>query len=484
MNAIIGGYDFSEETVLVAGLGVSGRSVVAVLKEHGVRVVSVDQRNPEADLSSFDDIDWESITLVVTSPGFPPQTAFLQTAATRHIPVWSEVEFAWRTRVAYAGSESPAPWIGITGTNGKTTTTEMVAAIMKTAGRRFPAVGNIGEPVSASVQDSGNEGYCVELSSFALHFTQTMHLDVAVWMNVAADHLDWHGGFENYAADKAKVFTGARRAIIFNADDPVVSRHAAEASVSKGCLKVGFTLASPAEGQIGIENGWIRDRSPLSAHLPQVEEGKLVRLTDLGNLSEPDGTVYPHLLDDAMAAAAACVAFDIPVADIRAALATFSLDAHRIQCVETYAPTEHAEPIRFIDDSKATNAHATLASLSSFKKKSVVWIAGGLAKGARFDDLVEKEKDVIKAVVLIGKDPEPFTEALAAYAPDIPVTRIDPANNQTVMERAIDAAMDHAQSGDVILLAPAAASMDQFHSYEDRGNVFAERARAWVKQHA
>lgn len=515
VNTVIGGYDFSQDSVLVAGCGISGRSVAEVLRDHGVRVISVDECNPHADLDSFDRVSWDTITLVVTSPGFPPRSAFLQEASRRGIPVWSEIEFAWRTRAVRgsavqnaaaaqnmdaqeaatpAQAGTPAPWIGITGTNGKTTTTEMTAAIMKVAGRVYPAVGNIGEPVSLAVQNPESEGFCVELSSFALHFTQTMELDVAVWMNVAADHLDWHGGFDNYAADKSRVFKHARRAIIFNADDPVVAGYAADAEVAQGCLKVGFTLSEPSEGQIGVADGWILDRSLLSARFPDVEQGRLVRLADLKSLSEPDGTVYPHLLTDAMAATAASLALEVPIADIRQALAAFTLDAHRIQCVETYAPvrteagtapsTSAPTPIRFIDDSKATNAHAAIASLSSFKKKSVVWIAGGLAKGARFDDLVAREKPVIKAVVLIGKDPEPFTEALGAQAPEIPLTRISPDDNDSVMERAIDAAMAYAAPGDVVLMAPATASMDQFHSYEDRGDTFAQQAHQWVERHA
>ena len=486
-NAVIGSFDFSGNTVLVAGLGISGRSVAHILTQHGVPTITVDERNDQAERTSFDDLPWDTITLVVTSPGFPPSTPFLQIASQRGIPVWSEVEFAWRTKVARSQGGEPAPWIGITGTNGKTTTTEMTSAIMAAAGRKVPAVGNIGEPVSSAVLDPSNEEFCVELSSFALHFTNSLSLDVAIWTNVAADHLDWHGGFDNYAADKSKVFTSAKRAIVFNADDPVVSRYAADARVEEGCKKVGFTLKEPSEGQIGVVDGWIVDRSGVSRTIIDVDGGLLISLDSLKNLSEPNGNVYPHLLADCMAATAACLAMGVSLASIRKALSAFSLDAHRIACVGSYQVSPDAAPVLFIDDSKATNAHAAAASLSSFKNGSVVWIAGGLAKGARFDDLVEAQKHVMRAVVLIGVDQEPFTEALESHAPQIPVTAIDATstkNSTEVMQRAIDAAMKYAEPGDVVLMAPATASMDQFVSYVDRGDQFAQQAQAWVKQHA
>ncbi|MCI1983176.1 MAG: UDP-N-acetylmuramoyl-L-alanine--D-glutamate ligase [Bifidobacteriaceae bacterium] len=486
-DAVIGGHDFSHDVVLVAGLGISGRSVESILSDHGVRTISVDERNGDADRNSFDDLPWEDITLVVTSPGFPPATAFLQEAASRAIPVWSEVEFAWRTRVSSTKTGAPAPWIGITGTNGKTTTTEMTSAILNAAGLKVPAVGNIGEPVSRSVLDPTNDGLTVELSSFALHFTQSLALDVAIWTNVAADHLDWHGGFAKYAADKSKVFTHASRAIIYNADDDTVARYAATAPVAPGCLKVGFTLGEPEVGQIGVVDGWMVDRSELSVHLPDVDGGLLVSLKSLSNLSEPNGAVYPHLLADCMAATAAALAMKVPLADIRATLSSFTLDAHRIQLVESYVPTDNsaAAPIRFIDDSKATNAHAAAASLSSFADDSVVWIAGGLAKGARFEDLIASQRHVMKAAVLIGVDQDPFLQAFSASAPDLPVTRISPSDSKAdVMRDAIDAAMKYATPGTVVLMAPATASMDQFTSYVDRGNQFADQAHAWVSQHA
>ena len=210
--------DLSDKTVLVAGLGISGRSMMEVLRSRAARVIGVDEHKPEADLHSFDDIDWDSADIVMTSPVFNPRTPFILEAQRRGIPVYSEVELAWRLRVDSARTGRPAPWVGITGTNGKTSTTEMTSAMLCADGLVAPAVGNIGKAVSHAAVDPDNDALCVELSSFQLHFTDSLALDCAAITNIADDHLDWHGGIEAYAADKSKVFRNVRRALVFNAD--------------------------------------------------------------------------------------------------------------------------------------------------------------------------------------------------------------------------------------------------------------------------
>jgi UDP-N-acetylmuramoylalanine--D-glutamate ligase len=484
---VIGGYDFGDATVLVAGLGISGESVTHILAVHGVPYVSVDQKKSDATYHSFDQVDWANISLVVTSPVFKPTSPFLLEAARRHIPVWSEVEFAWRTRVSRPQTGKPAGWIGITGTDGKTTTTEMIAAMLKAQGRVCPAVGNIGSPVSTAVQDPRNDGFVVELSSFAMHFTNSLHLDVAVWTNISADHLDWHGGFANYSHDKSKVFTNAQKAIVYNADDPVVSKYARAVQLPSTCHKVGFTLHEPSDGQIGVTDGWIVDRSALST---DSHAERVVALSDFSQqMCDADGTVYPHLIADALAAIGAARAVHVPVSAIRSALTSFTPDPHRIQLVAQYrhphastqsAQASDAQTVRFIDDSKATDVLAAQASLSSFPDHRVIWICGGLAKGATFTDLIRHNKAKMKAAIVIGVDQTPFTTALAAGG-DVPYTCITPGDSgQHVMDQAIAAAMRYAQPGDIVLLAPAAASMDQFRNYPDRGDKFAAAARAWI----
>lgn len=472
--------NLNNTTVLVAGLGISGRAMVDVLRPRAARVIGVDERNPDADLHSFDDIDWNGIDLVATSPVFAPHTPFLREARRRAIPVISEVELAWRLRVRAAGGAGPAPWIGITGTNGKTSTTEMTAAMLAACGLDAPAVGNIGRAVSQAAVEASHDALCVELSSFQLHYTDSLRLACAAITNLAADHLDWHGGMDAYAADKAKVFHGVERALVYNADDERVTALARAAQVGEHCRRVGFTLGRPSAGLIGVEDGWIVDMSGV-AGAPYGEAARLAPVADFTHLLEPDGTPYPHLLADALTALALALGLGADLHLAVGALAAFAPGGHRIQTVATAACG--GGTIRFVDDSKATNAHAAGASLSSFADRSVVWIAGGLAKGARFEQLVASQAHVIKAAVIIGRDQTPMLEAFAASAPDIPITRIDPEDADTVMERAVAAAGGYAQAGDVVLMAPACASMDQFRSYAERGGRFAAAAARWTGEH-
>ncbi len=468
-------------TTMIAGLGVSGMSAQKVLTDAGYSVVTVDDKKP-ADYTFADvlapNFDFSAIDYVVTSPGFAPASPFLTAVAEHNIEILSEVELAWRMRVNRAESSElqqshKAQWIGITGTNGKTSTTEMTSTILRSAGFEAPAVGNIGDPVSAAAVDSKNDVLVVELSSFQLHYTDSLELDCAAITNLADDHLDWHGGFDNYASDKAKVYNGVKKALVYNADDVNVTERALAAQPAEGCIRVGFTLNEPQRGQIGVSDGWIVDNSDLNA-------GRIVPVQELTYLCEPDGSIYPHLLADALCALALTLGLGVDAHTAAEGLKTFAPGGHRIQEVARLATPEG--PIRFIDDSKATNAHAAAASLSSFADNSVVWIAGGLAKGAHFGQLVRNQKHKIKAAVIIGKDQSEMLSALDSEAPEMDRVVIDPADNDSVMRRAVDAAADFAQGNDVVLMAPACASMDQFVSYADRGNQFAEQSQRLVNE--
>ena len=477
--------DFTNATVLIAGLGVSGTSLAEVLAERGARVIGVDERKPTADLHSFDEVNWDEIDYVMASPVFNPRTPFILEAAKRGIPVMSEVEFAWQLRVANERTSKPAPWIGITGTNGKTSTTEMTSAMLSACGLDAPTAGNIASgnmsmSLSRCATNPKHDALCVELSSFQMHFTDSLELDCAAITNIADDHLDWHGGRENYAADKAKVFHRVKRALVYNADDAVVTAKANEAETAEGCRRVGFTLGAPQAGQIGVADSWIVDMSGVASG----EFGKPNRLAPVGeftHLAEPDGTIYPHLLADALTALALALGLGVDSGKALEALKSFAPGGHRIATVAATAPDEHGNVIRFVDDSKATNAHAVKASISSFAQGSVVWIAGGLAKGSRFEDLVASQSKALRGAVIIGTDQAPMLEAFASQAPQIPLAVIDPSTpNEQVMERAVQEAGRMAQPGDVVLMAPACASFDQFKSYADRGDKFAQAAQQWV----
>lgn len=507
---------FPYRRVLVVGLGVSGRGALKVLHSVNVETISVDEHNDTADIHDFNLIDWAQIDAVVTSPFFNPRTPFILQARKRHIPVMSEVELAWLLRVDTINTGVPAAWIGITGTNGKTSTTQLTSAMLQAAGFDAPAVGNIGKSVSRAALEASHDVLCVELSSFQLHFTQDMQLDCAAITNLAADHLDWHGSMKAYAADKAVVYRGVRKVLVYNADDAAVTQLAQEARehVCEDCKIVGVTLHAPQSGQLGVDNGWIVDASGIAGGSYD-QPRRMIALRELKYLCEPDGSVYPHLLCDALIALALTLGLTRNVDDVLKALCEFKPGGHRIETVATLRGSSTQGDIRFIDDSKATNAHAAHASLSSFADHRVIWIAGGLAKGAEFHELIEQCKRVMKAVVLIGVDQRPLLEALREHAPLLPVTIIDPDgqhvysyesiaavdNNiaqsvcnissakhapdvgKRIMCNAVQAAGAYATEGDVVMLAPACASMDQFLSYADRGDCFAHAAQEWVKSY-
>lgn len=472
-------------TVAVAGLGVSGRCALTVLDGVAGRVVSVDERQEEADYHDGNAVPWDSMDALVVSPVFAPSTSWLRHAESQGVAVMSEVELGWRMRVPSERTGKPAAWIGITGTNGKTSTTQMVSAMLTACGLDAPAVGNIGVPVSGAACEPQHDVLCVELSSFQLHYTHGMALDCAAITNIADDHLDWHGGMEGYVRDKARVYDGVRRALVYNADDVRVSRVASQAHRAEGCRMVGVTLGEPTSGQLGVCDGWIVDCSGVAGGKPR-EPVRVLEVARLEHLREPDGTVYPHLLADALVALALVLGYGADCQLALDGLVSFAPGGHRIATVAQTRLHDGAN-IRFVDDSKATNAHAAAASLHSFAPGSVVWLAGGLAKGARFSSVVRECADRLCGVVVLGVDGEPIESALADEAPDVPVRRIDPEDRATVMRRAVEAAGALARESGVrdavVLLAPACASMDQFVSYADRGNQFAQCAQEWVKFH-
>ncbi|ROS28215.1 UDP-N-acetylmuramoyl-L-alanine--D-glutamate ligase [Cellulomonas sp. PhB150] len=469
------GQDLDGARVVVAGLGVSGRAAADVLASVGARVVPVDDASGDV-ISSAEYLAGTGLDradLVVASPGLPPHHPLVAAALGRGLPVWSEVELAWRLRAPRAdGVDGPAPWLAVTGTNGKTTTVGMLDAILQAAGRRSAAVGNVGTPVVLAATDPSYDVLAVELSSFQLHFTHSMSAQASAVLNVAADHLDWHGDLEQYAADKGRIYERAQVACIYNLADPRTTALVEQAEVVDGAVAVGFTTGTPLVGQVGMVEDVLVDRG--FARLRHTHAAELGTLADLAQLAGPDGTVPRHVVADALAAASLALAHGVEPSAVRDGLRSFGPTAHRIETVAV------RDGVAWVDDSKATNAHAAAASLGAFDPGSVVWIAGGLAKGARFDELVASRADRLRAVVLIGVDREPLRDALARHAPDVPVVEVEPGETGTVMTRAVhEAARLAAQApGATVLLAPASASMDQFASYAARGSEFTAAVRA------
>jgi len=469
---------------VVVGLGASGRAAATVLADVGARVtvaVPDAQQAEEADLPPGVDViadaDPERLAervgqrdpdVLVASPGVPPRHPVLARAPAAGVAVWSEVELAWR--VDRPGTQ----WLTLTGTNGKTTTVGMLAAQLAAAGWHAPEVGNVGTPISTTVLDARAggrrlDGLAVELSSFQLHYTHSLSPVASACLNITDDHLDWHGSAEGYWADKARVYTGTRVACVYNAADDATMRMVEQAEVVEGARAVGFTLQAPRVAQLGIVESHLVDRALIGNR--QTHGQVLAELSDLAHLAPDGGAVPPHVVANALAAAALARAAGVNPEHVAQGLRAYRGGPHRIERVA------QVDGVAYVDDSKATNAHAAAASLASVEEGHAVWIAGGLAKGARFDELVSARADRLRAVVVIGVDPEPILDALARHAPQIPHVRIDPSEHE-VMTAAVSAAARLAQPGDVVLLAPACASMDQFTSYAHRGDAFAAAARA------
>jgi UDP-N-acetylmuramoylalanine--D-glutamate ligase len=408
----------------------------------------------------------EEADVLVVSPGFRPDAPIIVAARERGIPVWGEVELAWRLR----DPENPAPWLCITGTNGKTTTVQMLDSILRAAGLRSVAAGNVGLPLTEAVMDP--EPYdviAVELSSFQLHYTDSMSAESAAVLNVAEDHLDWYDSMDDYARDKGRIYTNVQRACVYNAADPATEALVREADVVEGARAIGFTLGTPAVGMLGVVEEILVDRAFIEERSTSAAE--LCTLDDLASTA-------PHFVANALAAAALARAHGISQSAVRDGLRAFRPDGHRIAVV-----AEH-DDVTWVDDSKATNPHAAASSLAAFEP--VVWVAGGLAKGAAFDDLVTSVGGRLRAAVLIGRDRAVIAEALSRHAPDVPVIEVDTPETGALgeldlMRRVVAAAAEAAQPGDTVLLAPGCASMDQFTDYAARGDAFAAAVQDHVR---
>jgi UDP-N-acetylmuramoylalanine--D-glutamate ligase len=466
--------------VLVAGLGVSGFAAADALLERGAEVTVVDREEPSdarilAERARILDIlgarlrfgadavgrmPEPAVDLVVTSPGWRPDQPLLVAAAAAGVPVWGEVELAWRMRPR----EGAAPWLTVTGTNGKTTTVRMLASILASAGLRACSAGNVGTPLlEAVLHPEPFDVLAVELSSFQLHWSQSIAPRASVCLNVAPDHVDWHGSMEEYAAAKGKVYERTEVACVYNVQDDATRRLVEAADVQEGCRAVGFTLGVPGLSEVGIVDGVLADRAFVEQRRTAAAE--LATVDDLrGHLPEAPR----HLVANALAAAALARAHGVPAGAVRAGLRAFTPEPHRITEVGTI------RGVRWVDDSKATNPHAARASITAYEH--VVWVAGGLLKGADVVDLVVAAADRLRGVVLLGADRAAIADALARHAPDVPV--VDVARTDTgAMDLVVKEALGLAHEGDVVLLAPAAASMDMFSDYGARGDAFVGAVR-------
>ena len=471
--------------VLVAGGGVTGRAVLAALTRFGAAPTLCDddpatlRRYAENGVAtaptSTATRQISQYALVVTSPGFSPATPLLAAAATAGVPIWGDVELAWRLDAA--GQYGPSRrWLVVTGTNGKTTTTSMLHAMLTAGGESSVLCGNIGDPVLA-VLDQPADLLAVELSSFQLHWAPSLRPEAGVVLNIAEDHLDWHATMADYTAAKARVLNG--RVAVVGLDD---ARAAALLDAAAAApMRAGFRLGEPGPGELGVRDGQLIDRA--------FADDLTLLAADSIPVPGPVGVL------DALAAAALARSVGVPPEAIASAVRTFRVGRHRAEVVAV------ADGITYVDDSKATNPHAAEASLLAYPR--VVWVAGGLLKGASVDAEVARVASRLVGAVLIGRDRGQVAEALSRHAPDVPVVQVVtgedadmnataevPVTNVTqidnsaetigtrVMTAVVAAAQQLAKPGDTVLLAPAGASFDQFSGYAERGEVFAAVVRA------
>ena len=421
--------------VAVVGLGRTGRAVVDALATLGARIHVFDSRESSIDtletpVVSATVADGETTAaaladsparLLVVSPGVPATGPVLRSAEAAGIETWSEVELAWR--IQQDSSHPDVPWLTLTGTDGKTTTVSMLSAILAAQGLTAPAVGNIGTP---------------------------------------------------YAQDKARVYSGTRLAAVYNLADAATEDMVRQADVVQGCRAVGFTLAAPGLGQVGMVEDLLVDRA---FHAQRRSSGvELATTADLVHLAPGRcaQNLPAHLLADALAAAALARAAGAAPEAVTAGLRAYSPGAHRIVTVA------EAEGITWVDDSKATNPHSAEAALTSLPQGTGVWICGGDTKGAQFFDLVRTVRPHLRGAVVIGKEQDDILAALEREAPDLPVTRVSDGTAEQVSAAAVEAAGTMARSGDTVMLAPACASWDQFTSYAQRGDLFAACAQAYT----
>lgn len=419
--------------ILVLGSGVSGRAAARLARDRGHAVTVFDEAavDPAGLLELGVGIvsgGWDipllnGIDLVVTSPGFSERSLPIVETLEAGVPIWSEIEFAWR---ALDGR----PVTAVTGTNGKTTVTTLTAEMLEASGVTAVAAGNIGTAFS-EVVDASWDVAVVEVSSFQLRFTERFHPRAAAILNIAADHLDWHGSLEAYTAAKARIFERqeASDLLVYDADDPGA---AAVATRAASTLHPVSARRVPPGGS-GVEDGELR--------LP----GLTVPLDALGSLDPA------HVVDLAVAGVLALDRGADPGAVARV-FGDFRPGPHRRSLVAT------VDGVSYVDDSKATNPHAALAAIDAYE--SVVLIAGGLAKGLDLTPLAEAPG--VRAVVGIGSAGPRLVEVAG-----------ERGHLARDMKEAVGIAAGLARPGDTVLLAPGAASFDQFDSYAARGEAFA-----------
>lgn len=443
--------------VLVVGLGKSGLAAALFLRRRGAQVTVSDVRSAEALAKDIPALLEEGIMvetgghglltfrrqdLIVVSPGVPLDTPELVQVKSFGLPIIGELELAAR----FLKGKS----VAITGSNGKTTTTALVGEILQEAG--FPTLvgGNIGVPVVALIDESTDQSWSVlEVSSFQLETTEQFHPNIAVILNITPDHLDRHGTFENYARAKERIFEvqTERDQVVLNADNV---RAAAAAARSKSNV-YWFSLEHPVPQGAWVENGFVVYREVKDAPTE-----KVIPLSGIPLKGE-------HNVENVLAAVCAARLAGAPADAIRQAIEKFKAVEHRLEYVTTLNGVE------YYNDSKATNVDATAKAIAAFPG-GIHLILGGKDKNSDYTQLADLLRTRVRAVYTIGS---------AAAKIEAQLRGMVLLHSCETLEKAVNAAAAAARPGEVVLLAPACSSFDQFESYEHRGRVFKELVNEW-----
>ena len=444
--------ELKTKNILIVGGGTTGKSLANYLSSLGANFTVFDEKSTtQHGLDVATEIDDFSIyDLAIVSPGWRQDHLVIANLQSAGVEVVSEIDFAWNLKTEINPDQI---WVAVTGTNGKTTTIQMLESIFIAAGVSGIACGNVGTTVVDALTGGNKfDVLALELSSFQISWSSLPQYHAVAILNIAQDHIDWHGSFEEYANAKMKLLNQSKTAVL-NLNDPEVILRGA----SWTGRKVFFGFDSPQAGEIGLVEELLIDRAFVSS--PENAE-VIAELSDI----KP---AVPHNVSNAMAAAGLALAIGIAHPKVKSGLNNFELDKHRLQTVLS------KDGITWVNDSKATNPHAATAALLSHL--SNIWIAGGLAKGAKMDDLVRRTASRIKAAIIIGKDGEQIATALEKHAPDVKIYRMPKCNSpEELMDQVVACAREIAELGDTVLLAPACASMDQFTSYSHRGDLFAQ----------
>lgn len=453
------GSEFQAKNFLVLGAGVTGRALFDFLARHGFKVTLIDERDERANGEIPQGVEVQN-TIAIVSPGWRIDHPIVQELRTLGIEILSEIDFAWKVKMTLAPNQK---WIALTGTNGKTTTIQMVESIFKASGVKGIACGNVGRTVIESLEEDFDV-LAIELSSFQLAWSDLPRFEAVAILNIAEDHIDWHGSFDAYAEAKLKLFHLSKVALV-NLSDATLARSIEKLkAISPTVRVIAFHLDTPGPGELGLVEEILVDR----AFVPDPSQALELSLTT----ELPSDA--PHNLLNSLAAAGLTRVLSIDPGEIAQGLRSFSLDHHRLEVILDQ------DGIRWVDDSKATNPHAALSALFSFDR--IIWIAGGLAKGASMDDLARATYQRIEAAILIGTDAPEIKRALLRYKPELKILEADPGlRGRELMRQVVTFARSLASRGNTVLLAPACASMDQFSSYAERGEEFSQAVGELVK---